>query len=93
MCRTDEPLRTEVEARPRCGDGQALDERTREPRRAPDSLGEQVCGIGVVAAEQLVAALARQGYLDRSRGELGDEIGGQRRRVRERLVERLGERR
>ena len=49
------------------------------------------CDVGLVAAEQLVAALPGEHDLDVLRGELGDQVGGQRARVRERLVEGVRE--
>src|SRR5205823_1571149 len=45
------------------------------------------------AAEELVAALARERHLHVLGGELRDEVGRKRRRVRERLVEGVGEHR
>ena len=52
----------------------------------------EVGGIRVVAAEQLVPALARERDLHVLGRELRDEVGRERGRVGERLVERLGER-
>ena len=43
--------------------------------------------VVVVAAEELIAAFSRQRNLDVLAGELGDQIGGDRGRVGERLVE------
>ena len=91
--RGDEPLRLVVEADASRRRRQPLDERPRERRERPDPLGERVGDVGVVAAEELVAALARERDLDVLRGELRDEVGRQRRRVGERLVERCRERR
>ena len=84
-----------------CSRGWPCASRTAAARRAgraasgerPDALGEQVGDVGVVAAEELVAALARERDLDVLGGELRDEVGRERRRVGERLVERCGERR
>ena len=86
--RAREPLRLVVEARLARRGRQPLDRRPRERRQRPDALGEQVGDVGVVAAEQLVAALARERDLHVLRGELRDEVGRQRGRVGERLVER-----
>ena len=47
-----------------------------------------MAGVVVVAAEELVAALARERDLDVPARELGDEVGRNRGRVREGLVER-----
>ena len=60
--------------------------------KPPNALGQQVGRVGVVAAEELVAALAGERDLHVLRRELRHEVGRQRRRVRERLVERVGER-
>ena len=57
-----------------------------------EPLGETVAGVVVVAAEELVAALAGERDLDVRARELGDEVRRDRRRVREGLVERRGER-
>ena len=87
----DEALRPVVEARPRRRARQPLDERPQEARRPPDALGEQVGRVRVVAAEELVAALAGERDLHVLGRELRDEVGRKRRRVGERLVEGLGE--
>ena len=91
--RAREPLRLVVEARLARRRRQPLDRRPREGRQRPDALREQVGDVGVVAAEQLVAALARERDLHVLGGELGDEVGRERGRVGERLVERRRERR
>src|SRR5207244_6878683 len=85
--RAYEALGPVVEARLRARARQELDERPREPRRAPDPLREQVGRVGVVAAEELVAALTRERHLHVLGGELRDEVRRERRRVCERLVE------
>ncbi len=90
--RGDEPLRLVVEACASRRRRQPLDERPRERRERPDPLGERVRDVGVVAAEELVAAFARQRDLDVLRGQLRDEVGRERRRVGERLVEGCRER-
>ena len=89
-----EALRLVVEADPARRRGQAVGER-RAPAEASgaDALGEQVGDVGVVAAEELVAALAGERDLDVLGGELRDEVRRERRRVGERLVERVGQRR
>ena len=88
----DEALRLVVQARPGARGGQALDERPEERRGPPGPLGEQVGRVGVVAAEELVAALARESDLHVVGCEPGDEVGRERRGVRERLVEGLRQR-
>ena len=50
-------------------------------------LGEEVGGIGVVVAEELVAALTGERNLHVLGGELRDEVGRQGRGIGERLVE------
>ena len=87
-----EPLRLVVEARP----ARSTRAAARRPAGAngavqPDALGEQVGRVRVVAAEELVAALARERDLHVLRGELRDEVRRQRRGVGERLVERVGQ--
>ena len=89
VCGADEALRLVVEARPRRGCRQPLDERACQSRKAADSFGEQVGRVRVVAAEELVAALAGERDLHVARRELRHEVGRQRRRVGERLVERV----
>ena len=89
----DEPLRLVLERYAAIGAGEPLDERAHEPRQAADALGEQVRGVRVVAAEELIAALARECDLHIRRREPRDEVGRQRRGVGERLVERVRERR
>src|SRR5262249_31768938 len=69
-----------------------LDDRPRQLCRAPGAQGELVGDVRVVAAEELVAALPREGDLDLRRGELRDEVGRQGGRVGEWLVERVRER-
>src|SRR4029078_1311771 len=59
-------------------------------RESPEAAGEQVRCVRVVTAEELVATLTGEGDLDITRGQLRDEIRRQRRRVGERLVERVG---
>ena len=88
-----EPLRLVVEARFRGGGRQALDERTREACERRHPVGEEVGGVRVVAAEELVSALARERDLHVLGRELRHEVRRQCRRVGERLVEGLGERR
>ena len=88
----DEALRLVVEARPRDRARQPLDERPRQPGSPAGPQREQVGHVRVVAAEELVAALARERHLHVLGGQLRDEVGRERGRVRERLVERLGER-
>ena len=90
--RADEALRAVVEARLRARARETLDERRGDARQPADPEREQVGRVRVVAAEELVAALARERDLHVSRRELGDEVRRERRRVGERLVERLGER-
>ena len=85
----DEALRPVVEARPPARARQPLDERRRQPRERADAVGEQVGRVRVVAAEELVAALAGERDLHVLGGELRDEVRRQRRRVGERLVERV----
>src|SRR5581483_6290106 len=89
----DEALRLVVEADAARRGGQALGQRPRQRRERPDAAREEVGDVGVVAAEQLVAPLARERDLDPARRELGYEVRRQRRRVGERLVEGLGQRR
>ena len=93
LSRPHEPLGAVVEARARRRAREQLDERARERGRPAHALGQPIRHVRVVAAEELVAALARQGDLHVLRRELRDEVGRQSRRVRERLVERLRERR
>ena len=88
----DEALRAVVEARAARRDRQPLDQRPREPRQPGRPQRQEVRGVGVVAAEELVAALAGERDLHVLRCELRDEVGRQRGRVGERLVEGLGER-
>ena len=88
----DESLRPVVEARAAGRGRQPLDQRPRGGGGAADPLGEQVGRVGVVAAEQLVAALAGERDLHVLGGEARDEVGRERRGVRERLVERIRER-
>ncbi len=78
-----------VEADLGVGAGQQLGQRRRERGEPADAGGEQVGDVGVVAAEQLVAALAGEGDLDLARRQLGDQVGRQRRGVAEGLVEGL----
>ena len=87
-----ESLQAVVEARLARRGRQPVDGRPRTRRDRAEALCEEVGDVGVVAAEQLVAALAGQGDLDVFGRELRDEVGRQRRRIRERLVERVGER-
>jgi hypothetical protein len=87
----DEALRLVVEARARVELGSRSTSGAQARERA-DALGEQVGDVRVVAAEELVAALARERDLHVLRRELRDEVRRQRRRVGERLVERVGER-
>ena len=75
MRRPHEPLRLVVEARARAGARQALHERPGEVRERPHAVGEQVRRVGVVAAEELVAALARERDLDVGGRELRHEVG------------------
>ena len=91
MHRAHEPLGAVVEARLRRRCRQPLDQRPRDAREPTDALGQQVRRICVVAAEQLVAALAGERDLHVLRGELRDEVRWQRGRVRERLVESVRE--
>ncbi len=88
-----EPLRLVVEADAPGRGGQQLGERPRGCSERAEALREQVGDVGVVAAEELVAALAGERDLHVLGGELRDEVRRQRRRVGERLVERLCERR
>ena len=89
----DEALRLPVEAARLAGRGrQPLDERAQERRDGREPAREAVAGVVVVAAEELVAALAGERDLDVPARELGDEVGRDRGRVRERLVEGLGQR-
>src|SRR5207244_11049026 len=82
--RADEALRPIVEARlPRRG-REALDDRLEASSQTPEALCQQVGGVRVVAAEQLVAAFARERDFYVLRGELGDQIGRQRARIGER---------
>ena len=90
--RADEALRAVVEARAARRDRQPLDERPREPGEPGRPERQEVGGVGVVAAEELVAALARERDLHVLGRELRDEVRRQRGRVGERLVERLGQR-
>jgi hypothetical protein len=46
-----------------------------------------VGGVGLIAAEELVAALAREHHLDVAGGQPGDQVGGHRGGVGEGLVE------
>ena len=93
MRRPDETLRAVVEARPRVDVGSRSTIGRNEPRRPPNRCGEQVGRIRVVAAEELVAALAGERDLHVLGRELRDEVRRQRGRVGERLVERVRERR
>src|SRR5207248_1960685 len=86
-------LRAVVEARLRARARQQLDERPRNAREGADARREQIRRVRVVAAEQLVAALARERDLHVRRRELRYEVRGERRRVCERLVEGVCERR
>ena len=87
-----EPLRLVVEARLPARRRQRLDERSGDAGQWREPVCHEVGGIRVVAAEQLVPAFARERDLDVLRGKLRDEVGRQRRRVCERLVEGVGER-
>src|SRR5206468_9200444 len=69
-----------------------LDERPCEARQSADPLREEVCDVRVVAAEELVAAFARERDLYVLGRELRDEVRRKRGRVGERLIECLGER-
>ena len=89
----DEPLRLVVEAGPPRRRGQQLDRRPRHRGQRPGPLREQVGDVGVVPAEELVAALARERDLDVLGGEARDEVGRQRGRVGEGLVEGRSQRR
>ncbi len=89
--RSREALRLVVEARLSRRGRQAIGERPCQRGDRADSLGEEIGDVGVVAAEKLVAALARERDLHVLGGELRDEVGRQRRRVCERLVERIRE--
>jgi hypothetical protein len=86
----DEALCPIVEARSPGRGREPLDERAQERRRPAGPLREQIGRVGVVAAEELVAALAGESDLDVLGRKLGDEVGRQRRRVGERLVEGVG---
>ncbi len=88
-----EPLRFVVEARLRARRRQPFDEGTREPGQGAVPRREHVCRVRVVAAEELVAALSGEGNLDVLGSKLGDEVGREGGGVRERLVERLCQRR
>jgi hypothetical protein len=79
----DEALRLVVEARLRVELG-SRSTSGRAAARAPTRSASRSADVGVVAAEQLVAALPRQGDLDVGRRQLRDEVGRQRRRVGER---------
>ena len=84
-----EALGPVVEARLARGGRQQLDERPQERGGPADPRGQPVGHVGVVAAEELVAALARERHLDVVGRELRDEVGRERRRVGEGLVEGL----
>ena len=84
-----EPLRLVVEAGLGGGAGQPLDHSPQRPSRGRQARGELIRYVRVVAAEQLIAPLPGQRDLDRAGGELRDQVGGQRRRIGERLVEHL----
>jgi hypothetical protein len=71
----DEPLRLVVEARARGRGREQLDERPRQPGGAACPQRELVGDVGVVAAEELVAALAGERNLHVLRRELSDEVG------------------
>ena len=85
----DEPLRPVVEARLRGRARQELDERPRKPGHPADARREQVGRVRVVAAEELVAPLARERDLHVLGREPRDEVRRQSGRVREGLVERV----
>ena len=86
-----EALRLVVEADLGRRARQALDQGPQRGGDGADARRERVGDVGVVAAEQLVAALAGERDLHRAGRELRDQVRGERRRVGERLVERLGE--
>jgi hypothetical protein len=81
-----EALGLVVEALDARGARQPVDERPQPRRERAEARCDAVRGVGEVAAEQLVAALARQRDLDVLGGQLVDQVGGQRRGVGERLV-------
>ena len=70
---------------------QQLDERPGSACGGTEPRGEPVGDVGEVAAEELVGALAGEDDLHVTGGEARDEVGGDRRGVAERLVERDGE--
>src|SRR5919204_115428 len=85
--RANEALRAVVEACLRVRARQQLDERPRDARKPADTRREQVRGVRVVAAEQLVAAVPDE---QMSRGQLPDPAEDrERRRNRVEREERL----
>ncbi len=86
-----EALRAVIEARLGVRRRKKLHRRARDSGEKPCALREEIRLIGVVAAEELVATLTRQHDLDGGRRELCDQERRQGRRVRERLVEDVGE--
>src|SRR5439155_10786370 len=91
--RAREALRLVVEADASRGGRELLDERSRERGERADALREPVGDVGVVPAEELVAALARERDLDVLGGQPRHQVRRQGGRVRERLVEGCRERR
>ena len=85
----DEALCLVVEARLRRRARQAADQRRDRRRERGHPRCDEIGDVGVVAAEELVGPLPRERHLDRFGRELRDQVGGQSRRVGERLVERL----
>ena len=85
----DEPLCLVVEAHLVRGARQPLHQRSQQRRRPTHPRSEPVGDVGVVAAEELVAPLAGEDDLDRVRGQLRHQVGGERRGVAERFVEGL----
>src|SRR5947209_3720243 len=85
-----EPLRLVVEACLTRGGRQRFDERAGEAGERRQAVCEEVGRIRVIAAEELVPALAGERNLDVLGRELRNEVGRERGRVGEGLVERLG---
>ena len=86
-----EALGLVVEAHLLGGARKQLDQRPEKGRRPAHPGREAIGHVRVVAPEELIATLAGEHDLDGVRGQLRDQVCGERRGVAERLIERLNQ--